>query len=324
MNGRLPGSAGDGSIEVLDFREDLPVLLAQRGCQGTKSSMGVRLFCQSVLIPVIALISSVSIDPVPASASSEWDHVSSLVDHCRAAMRAAAAAARAGARTALSEDRATLCFDGAIMADEDIGIVDRLRQDGFFIVRSSGGYAAEAIRMSDKLRERNARVIVYDYCLSACANYVLVASHKTYVTKGAIVAWHGGPPNVTCDAAFVSALRERYRERSHSPQQAEAHCETARALRRASREFFRRRAIGERHTYDPQNAYTKKYVNLYRRGRLYGRDVFWMWNPKNHRGYFGSIVEYESYPRSQDEVDALRAQWVRGGLGVIFDPALDP
>ena len=142
------------------------------------------------------------------------------------------------------------------------------------------------------------------------------------MTKGAIVAWHGGPTAVICDAGFVASLRERYRE-SRSPQQAEADCETARSRRRTSREFFARRAIDERHIYDPQTADTKKYVDLLRRGVVNRRDVFWMWNPKNHRGYFGSIVEYESYPRSQDEVDALLAQW--GWVsGVVFDPALDP
>ena len=196
-------------------------------------------------------------------------------------------------------DFSTLCFDGAILTDEDIGIVDRLRQDGFFVVRSSGGRASLAIRLSDKLREKNARVIVYDFCLSACANYVLIASHKTYVTRGAIVAWHGGPSDVSCNAAFRAALRERYRERLRSPQQADADCETLRSRGQRSREFFKRRAIDGRHTYDPQTAYTKRYVDLFRRGGLYERDVFWMWNPKNHRGHFGSVVEYESYPAAR-------------------------
>jgi hypothetical protein len=268
------------------------------------------------------LVSSVSIDLVPALAYSGWDDISSMVDRCRTATRAAVA--REGAKTVLSEDFSTLSFDGAILADEDIGVVDRLRQDGFFVVRSSGGHVGVAMRLSDKLREKNARVIVYDFCLSACANYVLVASHKTYVTKGAIVAWHGGPPDVSCDAAFLAALRERYRERSRSPQQADADCEAAEQRRRTSRKFFARRAINERHIYDPQTAYTKKYVDLFRRGGLYKRDAFWMWNPKNHRDRFGSIVEYESYPRSQDEVDALLAQRRWGSHDVIFDPALDP
>jgi hypothetical protein len=284
--------------------------------------MGVRLFCRSVLTPLIALVSSVSIDLVPALAYSGWDDISSMVDRCRTATRAAVA--REGAKTVLSEDRATLCFDGAILADEDIGVVDRLRQDGFFVVRSSGGHVGVAMRLSDKLREKNARVIVYDFCLSACANYVLVASHKTYVTTRAIVAWHGGPPAVSCDASFLTALRKRYRELSRSPQQADADCETLRSSGQTSRKFFARRAIDERHTYAPQTADTKRYVDLLRSGRVNKRDVFWMWNPKNHRGHFGSIVEYESYPRSQDEVDALLAHWGWGSGVVVFDPALDP
>jgi hypothetical protein len=288
--------------------------------------MGARRFRQTVRVAMIALVSCVPVDAMAASAHPGWDDIASMVDRCRASVRTVVrpAGSGEGARIVLSEDSSTLCFDGAILADQDIGIVDRLRPDGFFVISSSGGHVGVTMRLSDKLREKNARVIVYDVCLSACASYVLIATHKTYVTRGAVVAWHGRAPDVGCDAAVRAALRKRYRELSRPPQQADADCETLKTIRETSRKFFARRSIGERHTYDPQTADTKKYVNLLRSGRVNKRDVFWMWNPKNHRDHFGSIVEYESYPRSQDEVDALLTQWGGRSGDVVFDPALDP
>jgi len=94
----------------------------------------------------------------------------------------------------LSEDRTILCFDGRITADRDVAAFSELKQNGFFVIRSPGGFAPVGIILSNILLEKNATVIVYDYCLSACANYFLIASSTTYVTKNTVVAWHGGSP----------------------------------------------------------------------------------------------------------------------------------
>ncbi len=48
------------------------------------------------------------------------------------------------------------------------------------------------MELSDILREKNATVVIRDYCLSACANYVFVATDRTYVLKNSIVAWRPG------------------------------------------------------------------------------------------------------------------------------------
>src|SRR5262249_29560265 len=90
---------------------------------------------------------------------------------------------------ALSFDRRILCFDGRIDDGIDLSLVRELTDDGFFVVRSFGGNVESAIALSNLLRDRHATVVVYDHCMSACANYLLVASDQTYVLRGSLVTW---------------------------------------------------------------------------------------------------------------------------------------
>ena len=57
------------------------------------------------------------------------------------------------------------------------------------MVRSFGIDVAAAIALADLLRERRATIVVYDYCLFACASYLFVASARTSVLRDALVAW---------------------------------------------------------------------------------------------------------------------------------------
>src|SRR5690349_15855391 len=91
---------------------------------------------------------------------------------------------------ALSSDRRILCFDGWVEKDMDVSLARDLGEGGLFVARSLGGDIASAIALSDLLRERAATVVIYDFCLSACADYIFIASHRTYVLKGSLVAWH--------------------------------------------------------------------------------------------------------------------------------------
>jgi hypothetical protein len=58
-------------------------------------------------------------------------------------------------------------------------------------IRSQGGDVEPGMRFGDWIRENEIDVVVVDYCISSCANYVFVSAvHKT-ILPGAIVAWHG-------------------------------------------------------------------------------------------------------------------------------------
>ena len=90
----------------------------------------------------------------------------------------------------LSDDQTVLCFDGPINSNQDMSDFHALKPNGLLVMRSPGGYAHAAMTLSNILRDKTATVVLRDYCLSACASFVLVATGKTYVKKNTIVAGH--------------------------------------------------------------------------------------------------------------------------------------
>ncbi len=229
--------------------------------------------------------------------------------------------------TKLSDDRTVLCFDGPIIPDRDTTAFLDLKQGGFFVMRSPGGYGPLAVELSNTLREKNATVILYDYCLSACANYFLVASSKTYVLKNTVVAWHGGPPKIDCSADGMERLLTYYREYLRGWQLTDGQLSPDLVCKYSDlvKAFFMQRGIDDRHIYEPQTAYTKKMVSLVAKGAIDTRRIFWMWHPQNYRDHFGSKITYESYPKNQDDVDDIVRRLQTNarlllGIRVFYDP----
>jgi hypothetical protein len=107
---------------------------------------------------------------------------------------------------ALSPDGRVLCFDGMIARDLDVSRANGLKQDGLFVVRSSGGNAGPAIELSNLVRDRHATVVIYDHCFSACAVFFFVASHQTYVLKGGLVVWHN-PVSPDAGRPYCNSLK---------------------------------------------------------------------------------------------------------------------
>ena len=219
-------------------------------------------------------------------------------------------------RIQLSEDRRTICFDGVIKPDLDAATFERLADDGFFVVRSWGGYTEPAMAISDILLQRRAKVVIRDYCLSACANHFLIASYETYVMENAIIAWHGGHPRVSCDDVERAGLMSTTTESRKRVDFWKANCHKTQAVN----DFFSKRGIDGRFIYQPQTQYTKKIFDAALRGSGNRQTIFWMWNPQNHQSYFKSKIVYERYPQSQDEVDEIIGQH-RLGIRVFYDPA---
>jgi hypothetical protein len=244
-----------------------------------------------------------------SAAHSELDRISSAISYCRAH----------STTIKLSEDRTVLCFDGPITADRDVSAFNELKRDGLFVIRSPGGFAPIAIILSNILREQNAIVVVYDYCLSACANYFFIASSKTYVTKDTIVAWHGAAKRIYCASGDTEWMRKSIddapdRDRQPPP---ELVCKTGQLLE----SFYKERGIDDRNAQTPQTTYTKKMVYIALREAAVKRNIFWMWHPHNHRNYFKSKITYETYPNSQEDVNEIIRRhfplwWVR----VFYDP----
>jgi hypothetical protein len=212
-----------------------------------------------------------------------------------------------------------LCFDGPI-EPKDLPLFRNLKAGGYVVMRSPGGSARTAMLLSDVLREKDALVILYDYCLSACANYILVAN-RTFVRKGTIVAWHGGGDSVlglvTNPWCHRPDLKQRPQDDNgaRTENRVDGWCEWD----LLTRTFFKERELDDRYIHAPQTPHTKKKVLSALMKETDKNNVFWMWNPKNYGDHFKSRVSFDSYPRSQDEVDSIIARH-QLGVRVVFDP----
>jgi hypothetical protein len=210
----------------------------------------------------------------------------------------------------LSEDANVLCFDGPFATEMKFDLVNGLKDGGFFVVRSPGGFFQTAVKIGDILLQKNATVIIYDFCFSACANYIFVATNRTYVLKDAIVAWHGGPSTTYCRSFLPEGTRERQRS-------TDVYCSEA----EKSLYFFRNRSIDAFFSYSPPTQYTKKMYAVVLGSTGDWRAVFWMWNPANFPGNLKQKIFFESFPADQSEVDDILARLGLGHTRVIYDPA---
>lgn len=240
---------------------------------------------------------------VPAGARNET--IESALKYCSAYGRSP------------SEDESIVCFDGVFEKDLDLQPLYPLKNDGTFVIRSVGGDIITAMMVAEILRQKNATIVIRDYCLSACANAILIASKASYVLANTVLAWHGGISNLDCathDAApgLTSKSPAEFREDRRVFERFCAHSELV-------TNFFKKRGIADGYTNEPQTLYTKKMFNVVVRESGSKRSIFWMWNPKNHGEHFKGRVFYESYPASQSAVDEIVSRF-RLPVRVIYDP----
>ena len=232
------------------------------------------------------------------------------VEHCRGNVKRP---------MALDLDKRVLCFDGAILPELELSLADRLEDGGLFVMRSFGGEQLSAIRLAEALRERHATVVVYDYCLSACASFVLVASTKAFVVKNTLVAWHHWTGEYLCPA-LEQAKDEGPRRLeknacADAPADYQSMYEYAKWL---DKWFYSTRAVAPPFENPPQSVIVRRILQNKFGGRgEYPSNLMWTWNPRYYASKIKTKVVYEAYPQSQDEVDALAS---RLQLRVIYDP----
>jgi hypothetical protein len=208
----------------------------------------------------------------------------------------------------LNEDGSILCFDGPIQLGLKMQEIHRLNRHGLFVVRSRGGDFHTATAIADILLEKNATVVIHDYCLSACANYLFVATNKTYVLQDSIVAWHGGASACTNYLDIFGGIRYD--------------AGVCKMLNSREQEFFRKRDLVRFFTSQPPTRYTKEIFEILVSDYNGNKSVFfWMWNPKNHRDFFKKRIIYESYPNSQHEVNEIINRF-NLGIHAIYDPEI--
>jgi len=72
------------------------------------------------------------------------------------------------------------------------------------IIRSNGGYSKFGFMVNEAIYNKKIDVIIDDYCFSACAEYVLLASKDITFVNEPIIGFHG-------NALLHHAVLERYR-----------------------------------------------------------------------------------------------------------------
>lgn len=220
----------------------------------------------------------------------------------------------------LRSDNRVLCLDGRISATSDISLATGLESGGLFVVRSNGGDIAATLALADVLLAREATVVVRDYCIAVCANYLFMASVKTFVPKDALVAWinHATGPdnciNFFYDKGDLGA--PRFQEMPCNFPNVDS---GTRELIRLKKKFYKERALSWMEEPPEGIAVRKTLINMFIKTGKIPDNVYWTWNPRYHARATATKIVYETYPQSQEEVDAIVA---RIGLpnAVIYDP----
>jgi len=217
---------------------------------------------------------------------------------------------------ALSSDRRLLCFDGWIDEGMDLSPARDLKEFGLFVVRSLGGNDAVAVAISRLLRDRHATVVIYDFCLSVCANSFFIASDQTYVIEGALVAWLNQADR------FADCMSS---EVSHEPRHEIelASCPPFKDVTKYNdvspvvASFYSERIVGPAVEPPPASDHVRRILkSLYDQTGVY-KNIGWTLHP-SHLAAFKTRIVYEDYPKSQAEVDAMAARLNFGK--VIYDP----
>lgn len=62
-----------------------------------------------------------------------------------------------------------------------------------FFIQSVGGHSEKFYKISREIRELNSAIVITNYCLSACAEYLLIAGREVDFRKRPIIGMHGNP-----------------------------------------------------------------------------------------------------------------------------------
>lgn len=220
---------------------------------------------------------------------------------------------------ALDLDKRVLCFDGQIFPEQKISLATGLEENGLFVVRSPGGDILAAIALADLLRDRRATVVVYDYCLSACASYLLVASTKAFVVRDTLVAWHYTIDPFWCPSLVMSRDSGPKRLEKSPCSDAPPEIQDGDKHRRyLNYSFYNGRTVDPLFDDPPQSFTIRKILRSLFDGTGRYPDVSWTWNPRHYASALKTKIIYEAYPDSQAEVDALVSKFSLSY--VIYDP----
>ena len=108
-------------------------------------------------------------------------------------------------------------YTGPISAQNNNQFFQRVRNRTIkrLLITSSGGDVQAGIELGRWVYAQQIDVVVEDYCLSSCANYVFPAARYKTIKPGAVVAWHGNYHHLLHTGLWrdeVTTRIQRYRE----------------------------------------------------------------------------------------------------------------
>jgi hypothetical protein len=221
---------------------------------------------------------------------------------------------------ALDRDKRVLCLDGEISRGQDVSLARSLGQNGLFVVRSPGGDVGTIVALADFLQDQHATVVVYDYCLLACASYLLFASTETFVLKDSLVAWRYWSDPLWCPimatAKDEGPKRLKIAPCSGAPSEYQ---DGFKRLQDINREFYVGRGATPLVEWPPQSVFVRKLLQRQFEGTGAVPNTYWTWNPRHYAGAIKTKIVYEAYPKTQEEVDAIAAR-----IHLYYPVAYDP
>jgi hypothetical protein len=220
---------------------------------------------------------------------------------------------------ALDLDHRVLCFDGDILTDMDLSLAGDLRSEGVFVVRSGGGEAVTAMELANLIHDRHATVVVYDYCLSACASFLLVASNEAFVMRDTLVAWHDSGRAFLCPSLRVAKDGGPKRLQKLLCSDAPEYRGASERADRMIDEFYSARVVDPLFEHPPESYQIRKILRTMFEGTGRYPDVIWTWNPRYYASTLKTKITYEAYPDSQNEVDALVSKF-GFQIRALYDP----
>jgi len=75
-------------------------------------------------------------------------------------------------------------------------------------IRSTGGDVDVGMDLAEWVLDHRLDVVVNDYCLSSCANYVFPAGRRKIIAPGGVVAWHGSARQANMAEQLEAALAD--------------------------------------------------------------------------------------------------------------------
>lgn len=261
----------------------------------------------------LALAAAVAAAPAVAATPAEPARRDrdAAVSFCR---KAVFDAQRWSSAVVLNDAKTVACFSGEITLThrERDGKLRDLKQGGTFVIRSHGGTVAHAMTLGNLLRDKSASVVAYEFCLSACADFILLASDAAHVVRDTLVAAHYGRerlPTLCGDLAAAYGDGSCPKSRLFNNRDGAAF----------SKYFETRVASQSAFSGQAQSGYVRSTIRaMSLTDKKVAEQVWWTLSPDYLASTFRTKISYEAYYRDQAEVDRL-AQKLRMGR-VIYDP----